>query len=99
MSRIARVVAANHPHHITRRGNNRADVFFDDEDRRCRLQILQQYCEKAGTSIRAYCLMSSHVHLPALPQTAEALALCIGRTNLSCTQFVNRKYKQSGRLW
>lgn len=99
MPRIARVVASNYPHHITQRGNNRADVFIDDEDRRFYLQILQRYCEKAKTSIWAYCLMSNHVHLLAVPQTTESLALCIGRTNLTYTQFENRKYKQSGRLW
>jgi REP element-mobilizing transposase RayT len=27
-------VAVNVPHHITRRGNNRQDVFLSDEDRR-----------------------------------------------------------------
>jgi len=99
MPRIARVVAANYPHHITQRGNNRADVFFDDEDRRGYLQMLRHYCEKAKTAIWAYCLMSNHVHLLAVPQTAESLAHCIGRTNLTYTQLVNRKYKRNGRLW
>jgi hypothetical protein len=51
MPRIARVVAANYPHHITQRGNNRADVFFDDDDRHCYLQLLKRYCEKTNTSI------------------------------------------------
>lgn len=33
MPRIARAVVVHHPHHITQRGNNRAEVFFDDADR------------------------------------------------------------------
>jgi len=34
MPRIAQVVVPGLPHHITQRGNRRADVFFDDDDRR-----------------------------------------------------------------
>ena len=99
MPRIARVVAAGHPHHITQRGNNRTDVFFDDEDRRTYLQILKRYTEKTATSIWAYCLMSNHVHLLVVPEKPESLSACIGRTNLTYTQFINQKYCRSGRLW
>jgi len=31
MPRVARIITPQYPHHITQRGNNRADVFFDDE--------------------------------------------------------------------
>ncbi len=99
MPRIARVVAAKYPHHITQRGNNRDDVYFDDEDRRYYLKVLDGYCEKTKVSIWSYCLMSNHVHLLAVPGRAESLALCIGRSNLMYTQYVNRKYNRSGRLW
>ena len=33
MPRLARIVFAGIPHHITQRGNRRADAFFDDADR------------------------------------------------------------------
>ncbi len=32
MARIARVVAAGMPHHITQRGNRRQQTFFSDDD-------------------------------------------------------------------
>jgi hypothetical protein len=32
MGRIARVVAAKYPHHVTRRGNRRQDTLFCEED-------------------------------------------------------------------
>ena len=52
MPRIARIVAPGLPHHppspagygvtsITQRGNRRADVFFDDDDRRRYLFLLR----------------------------------------------------------
>jgi hypothetical protein len=34
MARIARIVAATLPHHITQRGNRRQKTFFQDEDYR-----------------------------------------------------------------
>lgn len=43
--------------------------------------------------------MSNHVHVLAVPQKDESLARGIGGTNLVYTQYINRKYKRSGRLW
>jgi putative transposase len=99
MPRIARVVAAGYAHHITQRGNNHADVFFDDEDRAYYIKTLKTYCQKWRVTLWAYCLMTNHVHLLAVPASGEFLARCIGRTNLMYTQYANRKYKRSGRLW
>jgi putative transposase len=53
MRRIARVCAVGYPHHITQRGNNKEKVFFDDEDRRLYLDILQRYKNKYGIKILA----------------------------------------------
>ena len=99
MPRIARVTADLYPHHVTQRGNNHADVFFDDQDRAYYLDKLREYCELCDVQIWAYCLMTNHVHLLAVPQHASGLSRCLGRTNLSYTQHVNRKYQRSGRLW
>lgn len=99
MPRIARIVAPHYPHHVTQRGNNLADVFFDDEDKAAYLSILKNYREKLDIEIWAYCLMTNHVHLLTVPADEKSLSRCIGRTNLVYTQHVNRKYKRSGRLW
>ena len=99
MPRIARVCAAGYPHHITQRGNNKEKVFFDDEDRRLYLDILQRYKNKYGIKILAYCLMGNHVHILVVPGQEMGLARAMGGTNLVYTQHVNRKYNRSGRLW
>lgn len=99
MPRIARVCAVNYPHHITQRGNNRGDVFFDDEDKAFYLKTLSGYGKKWGLDIWAYCLMTNHVHILVTPEQEESLARGIGGTNLVYTQYINRKYKRSGRLW
>lgn len=99
MPRIARVCAEGYPHHITQRGNNKETVFIDNEDRRNYLKILQRYKNKYGLQISAYCLMNNHVHLLVVPEDKTSLARGIGGTNLLYTQYINRKYKRSGRLW
>lgn len=99
MPRIARVCAINYPHHITQRGNNRETVFFDDEDRKFYLRILSKYSDEWDFEIWAYCLMTNHVHILAVPRKEESLAKGIGITNLVYTQYFNRRYDRSGRLW
>jgi len=99
MPRVARICAAGYPHHITQRGNNKEKVFFDDEDKRFYLEVLQRYGNKYGIQILAYCLMGNHVHILGIPDNETSLAKGIGGTNLMYTQYINRKYKRSGRLW
>jgi len=99
MPRIARVVAEGLPHHVTQRGNNRSQVFFDDDDRRFYLWTLAQYRRKYGVDIWGYCLMDNHMHALAVPHEPDSLARCFAGTNLIYTQHVNRKQGRSGRLW
>jgi putative transposase len=91
MGRIARVVAVGLPHHVTQRGNNRAEVFFSDADRRYYLKTLAHYGDEFKLRVWAYCLMSNHVHILAVPEQEYSLAQGIGRTNLVYTQYVNRE--------
>lgn len=99
MPRIARIIAAQQPHHITQRGNNRTDVFFDDKDRGFYIETLGNYCRRYQVEVWAYCLMTNHVHILAVPAELSSLSRCIGGINLVYTQHVNRKYRRSGRLW
>ncbi|MEA3465208.1 MAG: transposase [Thermodesulfobacteriota bacterium] len=99
MPRIARIIAPDFPHHVTQRGNNRATVFCDDEDRQTYLHLLDKYSKKFSLQIWAYCLMDNHVHLLAVPEKEESLARGVGLTNQVYTQYLNRKRNQSGRIW
>jgi putative transposase len=92
-------VAIGFPHHVTQCGNNRADVFFHDQDREHYLRTLVRYCAEFKLQVWAYCLMTNHVHLLVVPEREYSLAQGIGRTNLIYTQYVNREYRRSGRVW
>ena len=99
MPRIARVCVAGYPHHITQRGNNKDEAFFDDEGRRFYLDALKRYRDRYKMKLLAYCLMGNHVHVLAVPEKETSLAKGMGGTNLLYTQYINRKYNRSGRLW
>ncbi len=99
MPRIARVVVPGCPHHVTQRGNRRADVFGDDNDRRRYLTMLAEYAAEYGLEVWAYCLMTNHVHFVAVPKTADALARTFRDTHQAYASWFNRKTGDSGHLW
>lgn len=99
MPRLARIVVEDVPHHIVQRGNNRQDVFFVNDDRRVYLEILKRQSQKWGLDILAFCLMTNHIHLIAIPRNEQALSKAIGRTHFLYTQYLNRMHRRSGHLW
>jgi len=99
MTRVARIVMPESPHHITQRGNNRQDVFFVPDDYEAYLDILREQSERYGLDVHAYCLMTNHIHLVATPHAADSLAKAIGRTHWIYARLVNRLHGRSGHLW
>ena len=99
MPRIARIVGEGYPHHIVQRGNNRQRVFHDDGDRQFYLTLLQKYSKECSCKINAFCLMENHVHLLAVPCNKDSLAKTMQKLSLRFTQYVNKKYNRTGRLW
>ena len=99
MTRIARVVAPKHPHHITQRGNRRCQVFFDDLDRTKYVQLLSKYSTQYGLHIWAYCLMDNHVHFVCVPETMEALGKTFRDTHQAYAMYLNQALGETGHLW
>jgi len=99
MPRLARNVFPDVPHHITQRGNRRDDVFFSDEDRQVYLAWLMEYSKKHGLEILAYCLMTNHVHLVAVPKTEKSLQEVFKPLHMRYAQKINREKGWKGHLW
>jgi len=53
MARLARAIFPGHPHHVTQRGNVRAQTFFEDEDYTLYRDPLGLHCAAAGEEVRA----------------------------------------------
>jgi len=99
MPRLARTVFAQVPHHVTQRGNRRENVFFTDDDRRAYLGWLKEYCEKHAVAVLAYCLMSNHVHLVAVPDSDDGLHRALKPMHMRYAQRINRRQGWRGHLW
>ena len=99
MPRQRRAVLPGRPHHITQRGNNRRDVFFEDTDRELYLSLLREYAAKYRVEILGYCLMTNHVQLIAVPADATGPAKAIGRVHNDYARWLPIRRRESGHLW
>jgi len=99
MPRLSRTVFAGLPHHITQRGNRRENVFFTEEDRDIYLQWLKKYSSDHNVEILAYCLMSNHIHLIAVPAEEDSLQRMLKPLHMRYAQHINRQQQWSGHLW
>ena len=99
MSRIARVVVPEVPHHITQRGNRRLQTFFCDKEYVAYRDLMSQWCTHWDVEVWAYCLMPNHVHLIAVPPSEKALSQAIGEAHRRYTRRVNFRKGWRGHLW
>jgi len=75
------------------------DVFFSDEDREEYLKQLAEQGERFGVHYLAWCLMTNHVHLIALPESESSLALGIGEAHRRYTRYINFREGWRGYLF
>ncbi len=99
MARLARMVVAGLPHHVTQRGNRREPIFFEDGDQDIYRDLLAEQTRKAGVGVWAYCLMPNHVHLILSPARADGLGLAVGETHRRYTNFINARGRWTGHLF
>ncbi len=99
MARIARVVIPGLPHHVTQRGNRQQPTFFNDGDYEAYLELMADWCRAEGVVIWSYCLMPNHVHLIAVPKTADGLRRAIGEAHRRYTRRINFREQWRGHLW
>ena len=99
MPRNARIVLPGCPYHITQRGTNHQHVFFSQTDRRVYLDLLAANLPDAGVRLLAFCLMTNHIHLIAVPDHEDSLAVLLRRTHGRYAQMVNARRHRSGHLW
>jgi putative transposase len=103
MARISRVVLPGYPHHVTQRGVRSIPIFGDDDDRRGYLEVMAQQMNRFGVEVLAWCLMTNHTHLVAIPKDQAALARAIGEAHRRYTRRKNfaegvRGYLFQGRF-
>ena len=98
MPRSSRIEVPGGIHHVTARGNRRAPIFLDDEDRTQLLAIFGDAVPRFDAEILAYCLMGNHYHFVLHTRQAKLSAL-MGHVNGRYTKAFNRRHQVDGRLF
>src|SRR5580692_8744884 len=99
MPRMARAVLPGVPHHLTQRGLNRQDIFFDTADYEVYLAQIRQSAARFGTSLLGYCCMTNHVHCVVAPDAPGSLARTFGEAHGRYASYANAKLARSGHFW
>jgi putative transposase len=99
MARPCRFLVPGQPQHVIQRGNNRAQVFFCDDDRRFYLDSLREACARYGCDVHAYVLMTNHVHLLVSPSSTAALPRTMQSVGRRYAQQINWRRERTGSLW
>lgn len=84
--------------HIIARGNNREDIFRDNEDRQHYLEHLSSYINMGKVTLYAFCLMTNHIHL--LVEMGEVpISRVLQRLHTWYTRYYNQKYNRVGHVF
>ncbi len=79
--------------------NRREAIFFADEDRESYLSWLKEYCDKHQVEVLAYCLMTNHIHLVAVPSTGYGLQRALKPLHMRYAQSINWARGWEGHFW
>ena len=98
MARPLRIEYDGAVYHVTSRGNERKNIFKDDEDRLLFLDILKKVNERHNWLCHAYCLMNNHYHL--VIETPDGnLSKGMRQLNGVYTQSFNKRHKRVGHVF
>ena len=99
MPRKTRFYIPKIPVHVVQRGNNRQEVFFQDEDYAIYLDWLETAAETSGCIVHAYALMPNHVHLLVTPKKTGSVSRMMQNIGRRYVPYINETYERSGTLW
>ena len=99
MARLARVVVPGLPHHVTQRGNGKAQTFFEDDDYRLYRDLLADACRVAKVEVWAWVLMPNHAHLILVPSDADGLRRALAPVHRRYAGHVHARRRLTGHFW
>jgi putative transposase len=70
-----------------------------DADRSVYLKLLRENLALYKVSLIGYCLMSNHIHLIAVPRTADGLAQALKHTHGRYASYWNAAHQSNGHVW
>ena len=98
MARSWRIEYEGAFYHLLSRGNEKRDIFVDDDDRRMFLDMLGEMADRFEMDIFAYVLMDNHYHLLARTQCAN-LTKAMHWFGATYTTRFNYRHSRCGHLF
>ena len=99
MPRTARKKSSKQIYHVMLRGINKQQIFYDKEDYRYFIGLLDRYREACEYQIYAYCLMGNHIHLLVREGMKTSLGDVIRHIGSAFVYWYNLKYERTGHLF
>jgi putative transposase len=81
------------------RGNDRAKVFHDNDDRSRFLRLVAQEVIQGSLRLHHYVLMDNHVHMIVRLGPDHTLSAPLKRINQAYSEHHARRYGRTGHLW
>lgn len=98
MPRIARKSSITKVYHVILRGNDRQDIFYDEQDYSKFLKTIKDLKEKYEYDIYTYCLMNNHVHLVIYDKNNQ-ISKIMQSITISYSSYFAKKYSKEGHLF
>lgn len=93
-----RLFFENAHYHITDRGNDKAPIFADFDDRLQYLALLEKVKTDFLVQVAAYALMTNHIHLYLVTPKAN-LAEAMFDLNNAYSHYFNKRHNRTGHLF
>ena len=85
-------------YHIMLRGNERKNIFSDEEDKQRMIDTLIKLHNEGGFKLYAYCIMDNHLHF-AVEEETEGIARIVKRVGTSYAYYYNFKHQRVGHVF
>ncbi len=98
MPRIQRIRSCTGIYHVMVRGNERKDIFNNNDDKEKFRKILIKTKKKTKLELYSYCLMNNHFHI-VIREREESISSIMKRLNVSYAYYFNKRYDRVGHVF
>ena len=99
MARPPRFVIPGLPHHVTQRGNGRAQTFFGADDHALYRDLLATSCRANDIEIWSWVLMPNHVHLILVPTDEDGIRRALAPVHRRYAGEIHARLRRTGHFW